>query len=111
MTFEQPEQISREAALTAIQGLEPNRRIEGILSLALYDLDWKWIQGRCLGLLTDDDPDIVNTAILGLGHVARLHRHLDLDLVIPALESLRGDPRFSGRVSDTLDDISGFMPR
>jgi hypothetical protein len=111
MTFEQPKQMSREAALTAIQGSEPNRRIDGILSLALYDSDWKWVQSQCLALLTDADPDIVNTAILGLGHVARLRRHLDLDLVIPALESLRNDPRFSGRVADTLDDIAVFMPR
>jgi hypothetical protein len=111
MTYEQPERLSRDAALSAIHGSVPERRMEAILSLALYESDWKLVQGECLTLLTDDDADIVNTAILGLGHVARLRRNLDLDLVVPALESLQGDARYAGRVGDALDDIAAFVPK
>ena len=109
MRFGQPEHMSREAAITAIHGRDPTRRIDGILSLALYDSDWKEAQDQCLGLLADADPDVVNTAVLGLGHLARLHHRLDLDVVIPALKALQTDPRFAGRVRDALEDIATFV--
>jgi hypothetical protein len=83
--------------------------MDGILSLALYDPDWRSTQDRCLNLLTDPDQDVVATAILGLAHLARLHRQLDIDRVLPALQQLASVPGLAGRVSDALDDIKIFV--
>lgn len=103
--------MPRETALAALDGTDPRSRIDGILSLTLYDPDWKLGQEKCLALLADPDADVVATAILGLGHLARLHHELDLGVVVPALKSLQPDPRFAGRVGDALDDIDIFVRR
>jgi hypothetical protein len=46
-----------------------------------------------------------------VGHVARLHRELDLAAVMPSLERLREDPKTRGRVENALSDIEGFVHR
>ena len=85
------------------------KRVDALLSLALYDSDWRWVQDQCLRLLADSEEDIVATAILGLGHLARLHQRLDLERVLPPLITLQADQRFSGRVSDAFADIRMFV--
>ena len=88
---------------------EPRERIDGLLSLALYDREWKLVEDLCLKMLHDPDTDIVATAILALGHLARIHRQLDLDRVLPELEALKSNEALAGRVSDTLDDINIYV--
>jgi hypothetical protein len=44
-----------------------------------------------------------------LGHVARIHKRLDLDLVLGALVPLKSDPVIGGYVRDALDDIKFFL--
>jgi hypothetical protein len=77
----------------------------------LCDSDWRFVQELCLKLLNDRDSDVVATAILSLGHLARLHHELTLDRVRPALEGLKKGPRYSGRVDDTFDDIQTFIEK
>jgi hypothetical protein len=106
-----PPRLSRDVAVAKLRGTERLARIDGLLSLALYDPDWKWVQERCLELLHDPDPDIVATAILALGHVGRLHGQLDLDRVVPELEALKTNEALAGRVSDVMNDIDIFVRR
>jgi hypothetical protein len=101
--------LSRETAESQLAGTDPRSRIEAILSLALYDPDWRSTQDRCLELVHDPDRDIVATAILGLAHLARLHRQLDVARVLRELEPLSRDPALAGRVADALDDIHIFV--
>jgi hypothetical protein len=104
-----PERLPREQALTQLESPESVARMDALLSLALYDPDWRLAQDRCLALLDDPDSDVVATAILGLAHVARLHRVLDLERVLPQLDRLRSQPALLGRVEDALDDIAVFI--
>ncbi len=106
-----PDRLSRKVALAKLAGTDPHARIDGILSLALYDPDWKFVQDLCLELLHDSDVDIVATAVLGLGHLGRIHGHLELDRVVPQLEALKTNDALAGRVSDELDDIDIFVRR
>lgn len=106
-----PPELPREQAIAAVAASDTKTRIDGLLSLALYDHDWRFVQEMCLGLLDDGDADVVATAILGLSHLARLHAYLDLDRVVPELRRLRAMPHLEGRVDDALDDISMFVLR
>lgn len=106
-----PNRLSRKVAVAKVAGTDPNARMDGILSLALYDPDWKFVQDLCLELLHDSDVDIVATAVLGLGHLGRIHGHLELDRVVPELDALKSNDALAGRVSDTLDDIDIFVRR
>jgi hypothetical protein len=48
---------------------------------------------------------------LCLGHLARIHRQLDLDRVLPILHGLEADQDIGWRVGDALDDIESFLGR
>ena len=109
MRFATPERLPREVALAQLESADSVARMDALLSLALYDPDWELAQDRCLALLGDHDRNVVATAILGLAHVARLHRRLDLERVLPELERLRSEPALLGRVEDAIDDIAVFI--
>ncbi len=110
MRFENPLRLTREQAAADLGSNDSQKRIDALLSLALYDPDWRWVQDQVVRLFADPDRDVVATAILGLAHLARLHRQLDLDRVLPLLKVLEADPWFASRVSDTYDDIRVFVP-
>jgi hypothetical protein len=101
--------MSREEAVTLLSGMDGRQRIDALLSLALYDPDWRWVQDQSLSLLHDRDFDVAATAIIALAHLARLHQQLDLQRVLPALAELKADERLAGRVNDALEDIQIYI--
>jgi hypothetical protein len=84
-------------------------RSRALLALALHDEDWRWVQNLSLELINDPDPAMRGTAVLALAHLARIHRKLDLDKVLPELKRLKHDAAISGRVEDALSDIEIFL--
>ena len=44
-----------------------------------------------------------------LGHVARIHGHLDLDRCLPAIRGLLADEATRGKAEDALADIRAFV--
>jgi hypothetical protein len=76
--------------------------------MSLNESDWPWAEQKCLAAL-HDQPELVRaTAITGLGHLARLHQTITKEVVVPALENLKGDPHLGGIAEDALDDIAMF---
>lgn len=41
-----------------------------MLGLAFYEPDWRWVQGHCLRLSSDPDPQIRRIAVLRLEYLA-----------------------------------------
>ncbi len=83
--------------------------IESLLSAAYYHPNWRWVQGVCLRFLDHSDVGVRSNAATCLGHIARIHKNLDLDLVLPKLLPLKGDPAIGPRVEDALEDIRFFL--
>ena len=83
--------------------------IDALLSAAYYDPDWRWVQGVSLRFLDHADVWVRRTAATCFGHIARIHKTLDLDLVLPKLQVLRGDPAISSSVESALEDIHLFL--
>lgn len=81
-----------------------------LVRLAFHDSDWRWVQSRCLEYSGHPDADVRGAAVTCLGHIARIHRQLDLDEVLPVLERLHRDPDLFGHAEDSLNDIEHFMP-
>ncbi|MEU1995017.1 hypothetical protein ABZ511_11245 [Nocardia gamkensis] len=77
---------------------------EAILSVALHDPDAAWVTDRALRLV--DCPDFGVRAAL-----ARIHRAIDEERVVPALRRLSNESEIAGRVEDALDDIAVFVRR
>ena len=84
---------------------------ETLVTLALADSDWRKVQTYCLAFLEYHDDDVREVAATCIGHLARIHHQLDLDLVLPALYRHQSDPgRYvAGAVDDALSCIERFM--
>ena len=65
----------------------------------------------CIELLEHPSTEVRRAAVVALGHVARIHRNIDRESVIPRLALLADDAQLSGAAADALDDIATFAPR
>jgi hypothetical protein len=77
--------------------------------MALHEPDWPWAEDICLSLLSDARKEVRSAALTSLGHLARLHSMLHLEIVVPAVKRLLADPDSRGVAEDTLDDITRFV--
>ena len=82
---------------------------DALLSAAYYEPDWQWVQGQCLHFLNDPENNNRWIAAVCLGHLARIHRKLDLEVVLPKLQVLKDDPAVGSAVEDALADIRFYL--
>ncbi|UGT69599.1 hypothetical protein LTT66_05240 [Nocardia gipuzkoensis] len=109
-TYQRLDPIERNEAIALLESGEGQVVAETILRLALHDPDAAWVTERALALTDSPDDDVRNSASTALGHIARIHRSIDRDRVVPALQRLLDDPKTAGRADDALDDIAMFAP-
>lgn len=109
-TYEEPRPISKLKAEEELASGDIERMCTALVGLAFHESDWKWVQKRCLSLTQHPEPQVAGVALTCLGHLARIHRKLDLDEVIPVLEAMRDNEQVGGRAEDALDDIRMFIP-
>lgn len=83
--------------------------IDALLSAAFYDPDWKWVQTTCLRFLDHPEKWVRWNAATCLGHIARIHRRLDTEIVVPRLMALKADASIASNVDDALDDIKWYL--
>jgi len=101
--------MSRPELEVLIESGNHSAIIEALLSAAYYEPDWRWVQGICLRFLDHTDVAVRSNAATCLGHIARIHKNLDLDLVLPKLLPLKGDAAIGPWVEDALEDIRFFL--
>jgi hypothetical protein len=80
-----------------------------LLSAAYYDPEWRWVQTQCLRFTHHSEQNVRWIAAICLGHLARIHRQLDLELVLQRLTEMRADQLVKPAVEDALDDIRFFL--
>lgn len=111
MKYEEPQPMSRDDADDELKSNDASRISTALVSLTLHDEDPLWLEDLLLRHLDHEDAWVRGIAANCLGQVARLHRRLNLDKVIPALQKLLQDPATAGKASDSLDDIAMFVGR
>lgn len=82
---------------------------DALLSAACYDTDWKWVQGQCIIFSRHEDRIVRSVSATCFGHLARIHRQLDLELVLQRLVEMRSDPQVAAAAEDALADIKFFL--
>ena len=92
-----------------LDGTDTTKIMDALLSAAYYDPDWKWVQNQCLRFLLHKDRGVRSLSATCLGHVARIHKQLDLEIVLSRLADLKQDPEIGGSVQDALDDIKFYL--
>lgn len=101
--------MSRVALEDALSSGAPERIAHAMVSMAYHEPDWKWVQGRLLSLLDDDDEQTSCLAATCLGHLARIHRRLEIRELVDVLrKKAEGHPGIAGCIGDALDDIEMF---
>jgi hypothetical protein len=71
--------------------------------------NWEYVQNECLKYLEDENHDIVQLAIICLGHIATFHKYIDKEKVLPILYKKILDKELTGVVEDALGDIKMFV--
>lgn len=113
MHYEELQPISRLDAATELGSSDWERISVALVRLALNDPDPEWLQETLLRYIDHQHYWVRGVAAMCLGHVARLHRQLDLDRCLPAIRRLQKDPNSDTRshANDALDDIERYILR
>jgi hypothetical protein len=82
---------------------------DALLSAAYYDAEWRWVQEQCLAFTHHSETNVRWVAATCLGHLARIHGQLDLELVLLRLSEMKTDPLVRPSVDDALEDIRFFL--
>jgi hypothetical protein len=101
--------ISRNEARAAFRTGDESAIIAALLSLTFHDPDWRWVQDQLLQFAKHRNSSIRSLAGLCFGHLARIHRALDLEVVLPVHRELASDPETRGQAEDALSDIEIFV--
>ena len=109
LVYEDPPQMTCEEAERALASDDADATCLALLAIALHDPDWRRVQDWCVRLSSHPAAHVRRIVATALGHVARLHGHLDENMVFPVLERLMQDPKTSGTGDDALDDIVRYL--
>jgi len=109
MEYREPKALTRESAEKDLQAEDPAKICDALVGVAFHEADWRWVQSKCIELLSHRSTEVRGLAATCFGHLARIHGELDLNVVMPILERLRDDSDIGGRVQDALDDIQIYI--
>lgn len=109
--YEALPELSPAGVEAAVRRGDPDELLRAVLSAALYAADPEWAAGVCLRLAAHPHPGVRGNAVLGLGHLARLHGRLDRARVQPVLEAALSDPDpfVRGQADAAVDDVEHFL--
>lgn len=108
MKYEAPKPISKQAVLEALGGCDEVAS-EALVRAAITIDDRIWVESTLLRALSDQRLEVRRAAILGFGHLARTHRQLTLEMILPLLKQYVEDTDLGGTVEDALEDIAMFV--
>jgi hypothetical protein len=109
MEYREPSPVERKLAERLLYSDDPDRIRETLVALAFYEPDWQWVQEECLRLTNHENWSIRAVAATCLGHLARVHRRLDLNRVLPRLEELKAEASTAGYAADAMSDIEMYI--
>ena len=108
MIYEDLLPISRKEAEGAFRSSDIETITVALLRLVLHDPDAAWLQNTVLNFIEHPEPMIRGCAATCLGHIARIHKTIDVERSILALTKLLEDPTCSGKAEDAIEDIQMF---
>jgi hypothetical protein len=100
---------SRSEIETLLRSSDAAEIADALLSAAYYDPDLKWVQGQCMTFSHHKDKNVRWVSAVCFGHLARIHRQLDLGPVLQRLVEMRSDPPVAAAAEDALEDIRFFL--
>lgn len=95
----------------ALDRNEPEELLVAVLSAALHGSDPEWAEGVCAKLAAHEHFNVRGNAILGFGHLARIHGRLSRAVTLPIIEAgLRDAHEYvRGQAEAAADDVEHFL--
>ena len=109
MKFSNPSTISQREAGDEFASGDPHRTREALVAVALNEPDFDWAQRVCIHFLSSNEWTVRAVAATCIGHIARIHRRINRDMVMPLLKEMQNDESLEGYASDAIDDIDTFV--
>ena|SRR5689334_3523268 len=82
-----------------------------VIAVAMHDDDWHYAQDLCVRLSSHPHFNVRGNAVLGFGHIARVHGRLDRAVVQPIIHNARCDQHgyVRGQAESAVDDTTLFL--
>src|SRR5262245_49626927 len=111
MKYEAIPVLSRDEIESAILRNDLEELLYAVLSVALYSDAPVWEECVCVRLSNHEHFNVRRNAILGFGHIARIHRKLTMSIVKPLIEAALQDQNdyVRGHADDAADDVELFL--
>jgi hypothetical protein len=111
MKYGEIPELSVYAVEAAIRRNEPQELLFAVLSAALYGSSLEWAEDVCRRLATHEHFNVRGNAILGFGHLARIHGRLDQSTAMPIIEAGMVDSHeyVRGQAHGAADDVEHFL--
>lgn len=102
---------TREMVEEAISRGDAGRLHRWVIAVSMYDKDAAYAEDLCLRLSGHPDELVRGNAIMGFGHIARVHRRLDESRVKPLIIAALLDSSWhvSGHAYSAKDDTHQFL--
>lgn len=101
--------LSKREVSGVMKGDNVEAKCRTLISISLNDSDHDWVQNLCFKALRDTHSEVKRCALVGLGHIIRIHGVIDLVKLNNSLEDLKKDASLSGTIDDLLSDIEIFQ--
>jgi len=95
----------------AIDRNEPEELLVAVLSAALHGSELEWAERVCAKLAAHEHFNVRGNAILGFGHLARIHGQLSRTLALPIIEAGLQDAHeyVRGQAEAAADDVEHLL--
>ena len=111
MKHETIEPIGRDRAERLLAKDHRETICRTLVRVSMFELDRHWTQSQCLRFASHKDSSVRGVAATCLGHLARIHKAIDEDEVMPVVRQLLrdSDPQTRAIAEDTISDFSIYL--
>lgn len=112
LLYKDPAPLTRQEVFHIMREGSEDDVANALVSVALLDEDFDFALSIVLRCAASNQPGVRGTAVLCLGHLARIHRRLPEDPVNALVQSaLRDEDVYvRGHAESAADDIEMFVP-
>lgn len=109
--FEDIPQWNHETVEQAVFDNDVEALLQAVIAVSMHDANWRYAQDLCVRLSSHPHFNVRGNAVLGFGHIARVHRQLEQGTVQSIIEAALSDPDdyVRGHAVDAADDTSHFL--
>jgi len=111
MKYQSPSEYLKTEVESAIEHDVVSDLIQMVISVSIGSENADWAESVCRRLVRHSDEKVHGNAILGFGHIARVHGKLDLKEVAHLVSTALSDDKeyVRGQAESAADDLEQYM--